>query len=217
VDLHVGVPRSLSSEKSHLIAEMIEARIEKIIPNSQALVHMDAFVTANESLHDRIRLIARNHAMTIHNIRVYQEKKHVSADLHLEVSDKLNLDQAHAEASKLEGFIRKELPDIRGVNIHIEGRRYEMGEGEDVTAQESQLVEAVRKVVAQFPEIINTHNIHIRRIDHTLSVYLHCAFAQQSTITRVHDISTEIEDLLKVVCPNVGRIMIHSEPQNAKR
>lgn len=217
VDMHVGVPRSLSSEKSHLIAEMVEARIEEIVPNSQALVHMDAFVTANESLHDRIRLIARNHAMTIHNIRVYQDKKHVSADLHLEVSDKLGLDQAHAEASKLEGFIRKELPDIRGVNIHIEGRRYEVGAGEDVTVQETQLVAEVRIVVARFPEIVNTHNIHIRKIDSQLGVYLHCAFAQQSTIVRVHDISTEIESRLRTRYPSLGRIMIHSEPHGPKR
>lgn len=212
VDLHVCVPRNLSSERSHAIAEEVERHVEEVVPNSEALVHIDPVSTDDESLYDRIRLIARNRAMTIHNLNVYHEKNRVNADLHLEVSNKMNLGQAHAEASKLEKWIRQEMPEISNVNIHIEGRQQEVAEGQDVTDREKHLVDAVKQAAARFPEILNTHNVHVRDIGNQLCVYLHCTFSEASRIADVHDLSTQIEDSLKAQFPHLGRIVIHTEP-----
>lgn len=217
VDLHVSVPRSLSSERSHAITEIVEQRVQQVVPNSEVLVHVEPIRTDDESVHERIRLIARNHAMTVHNIHVYHEHNRVNADLHLEVSDKLDLNQAHSEASKLQHFIRQELPEIAGVNVHIEGRGQQVGEGDDVTVIEAALVETIRQAVARKTEIRSTHNIHVRRIGGERCVYVHCAFAQDAGIARVHDLSTELEQEIMAMFPDLGRIVIHAEPDAHSR
>lgn len=212
VDLHVSVPRNLSSERSHWISEEVERRVREIIPLSQLLVHVDPISTDDETVYERIHLIARNHAMTIHNLNVYHEKKRMNADLHLEVNGKLDIREAHEQASKLERWIRQELPEISAVNIHIEGRGNEVEEGIDVTAEQEKLVAAVRRVVDNQPEIIDAHNIHVRQIGERLCVYLHCTFANESVISRVHDLSTRIEDVLRAETPDLGQVFIHTEP-----
>ena len=216
VDLHVSVQRALSSERSHAIAEQVEKRVQGVVPRSEVLVHVDPVSTKEESVYDRISLIARNHAMSIHNINVYQEQKRIHADLHLEVGGDLDLRRAHDEASRLENRLRKELPELARVNIHIEGRGQSIDEGQDVTAAETNLTEAVRKATGQFAEILNTHNIHVRKIGNQICIYLHCTFRKETSIARVHELTTQIEDVLKPECPSLGRIMIHAEPEGKK-
>lgn len=216
VDLHVSVARNLSSERSHEITELVEKRIHEIVPHSEVLVHVDPVSTGRETAQDRIRLVARNHARTVHNIHVYRERNRLHADLHLEVSDRLDIRRAHEEASKLEGWLREELPDISSFHVHIEGRSNEVGSGEDVTAKEARLVEAVKRLVSRHSEIVDAHNIHVRAIGGRPCIFLHCAFAEESPIARVHELSTQIEDALRAEFPNLGRIVLHAEPVGRK-
>lgn len=216
VDLHVSVARNLSSERSHEITLLVEKRIHEIVPHSEVLVHVDPVSTDRETPQDRIRLVARNHARTVHNVHVYQEKNRLHADLHLEVSDRLDIRRAHAEASKLESWLRRELPDIASFHIHIEGRGNEVEAGEDVTGKEARLVEAVKRLVSCHPEVLDAHNIHVRAIGGRPCIFLHCAFADEAPIARVHEVSTQIEDELRLEFPHLGRIVLHAEPGGRK-
>src|ERR671910_1304093 len=70
VDMHIEVPRTYTHDTAHKVATIVEEKVKQILPNSDVLVHVDATQYSNETLNDRIRLIAAEmHGITnVHSI-----------------------------------------------------------------------------------------------------------------------------------------------------
>ncbi|MGA7368046.1 MAG: cation diffusion facilitator family transporter [Nitrososphaeraceae archaeon] len=58
VEMHIEVPRTFTHDRAHKVATSVEQKIEHILPSSKVLVHVDATESANETIFDKIRLIA---------------------------------------------------------------------------------------------------------------------------------------------------------------
>lgn len=58
VDMHIGVPRTSTHDKAHKVATSVEEKIRDVLPATDVLVHVDATESANETITDRIRLVA---------------------------------------------------------------------------------------------------------------------------------------------------------------
>jgi len=58
VDMHIEVPRTYTHDKAHRVATSVEDRVRQALPNSSVLVHVDAVETGQETITDRVRLIA---------------------------------------------------------------------------------------------------------------------------------------------------------------
>ena len=58
VDMHIGVPRTSTHDKAHKVATSVEEKVRDVLPASDVLVHVDATESANETITDRIRLVA---------------------------------------------------------------------------------------------------------------------------------------------------------------
>lgn len=58
IDMHIEVPRTFTHERAHKVATEIEERVKNAIPNSSILVHVDAVRGPDETIIDRVRLIA---------------------------------------------------------------------------------------------------------------------------------------------------------------
>lgn len=58
VEMHIEVPRTFTHDRAHRIATSVEQKIEHILPRSRVLVHVDASESVNETIFDKIRLIA---------------------------------------------------------------------------------------------------------------------------------------------------------------
>ncbi len=58
VEMHIEVPRTFTHDRAHRVATSVEQKIEHILPSSKVLVHVDATESANETIFDKIRLIA---------------------------------------------------------------------------------------------------------------------------------------------------------------
>lgn len=70
VDMHIEVPRTYTHDTAHKVATIVEEKVKQILPNSDVLVHVDAMQYSDETLNDRIRLIAAEmHGITnVHSI-----------------------------------------------------------------------------------------------------------------------------------------------------
>jgi cation diffusion facilitator family transporter len=70
VDMHIEVPRTYTHDTAHKVATIVEDKVKQILPNSDVLVHVDATQYSDETLNDRIRLIAAEmHGITnVHSI-----------------------------------------------------------------------------------------------------------------------------------------------------
>ena len=212
VDLGVEVDRNLSLERTHAIAEAVEARIRAISPGADVVVHTDPREGERETIARRIRAVAERNQMAVHNISVHEDRGQLTVDLHMEVDDHLSLQQAHEMASHIEQDLRADQPRIARINTHIESRGTGVGEGEDVTARETRLVETVRKLADEVVGGPSCHEVHVRRLGLKYVVALHCTFDESLSIVQVHEISSRIEERLKSTVPALDHVLVHAEP-----
>ncbi len=214
VDLAVEVDRNLAFERTHAISDAVESRIRAISPGADVVIHTDPREGERETIARRIRAVAERNQMAVHNISVHEDRGQLTVDLHMEVDDHLSLQQAHEMASHIERDLRADQPRISLINTHIESRGTGVGEGEDVTAQETRLVETVRKLADEIVGGPSCHEVHVRRLGLKYVVALHCSFDERLSIVQVHEISSRIEDRLKSTVPALDRVLVHAEPND---
>jgi cation diffusion facilitator family transporter len=70
VDMHIEVPRIYTHDKAHKVATIVKEKVRQVLPNSDVLVHVDAIQYSDETINDRIRLIAAETAgiANVHSI-----------------------------------------------------------------------------------------------------------------------------------------------------
>jgi cation diffusion facilitator family transporter len=214
VDMNVEVDRNLSFERTHAIAEAVEARIQAVAPGADVVVHTDPRESERETIARRVRAVADRNLIPAHNISVHDDKGQLYVDLHLEVDDHLLLHQAHELASHIEQDLRTDIPAIKWVNTHIESRGTGVGSGLDVTAQEPKMVEIVRRVADDLVGRPCCHSVMIRRQGDKIAVSLHCGFDRDVPIIEAHRISTRIEETIKREIPSVDHVIVHEEPED---
>ena len=213
VDMTIEVDRTLAFERTHAIAEDVEARIQALLPGADVVIHTDPRETERETLARRIRAIAERNQVPVHNISVHEDRGEIHVDLHLEVDDHLLLHQAHDLASHIEQDLRGALPAIKRVNTHIESRGTGIGSGLDVTAEEGPLVERVRQITDSVVGRACCHNILIRRQGDWFAVSLHCGFERNLPVIEAHRLSSRIEEALKKEIPAIEQVLVHTEPE----
>lgn len=214
VDMTVEVDRNLSFERTHAIAEEVEARVQKIVPGADVVIHTDPKEVEREAMAKRIRAVAYRNQMSVHNIALHENRKRIFVDLHLEVDDHLSLAQAHEMASHIERDLYQDMPDIAQVNVHMESRGSGLGEGDDATAREGGLVRQIKDIADGMTAPGKCHNVIVRRHAGKLSVSLHCHFDRDMSIVEAHDITTRIENRLRDRIPELDRVLVHAEPEN---
>jgi cation diffusion facilitator family transporter len=213
IDMTIEVDRNLSFERTHAIAEGVEAKIQVLVPGADVVIHTDPRETERENLARRIRAIAERNQIPVHNIGVHDDQGEIHVDLHLEVDDHLLLHQAHELASHVEQDLRADIPAIARVNTHIESRGTGVGSGRDVTAEEGPLVERVKRITDAVAGSACCHNILVRRQGDRFSVSLHCGFDRNLPVIEAHKLSTRIEEALKKDNPAIEQVLVHTEPE----
>jgi divalent metal cation (Fe/Co/Zn/Cd) transporter len=61
------------------------------------------------------------------------------------------------------------------------------------------------------------HEVELKQVRGRLYVSCHCTMADDLPLTRVHDISTELEIRFKQEAPELFKVLIHTEPQTDNR
>jgi cation diffusion facilitator family transporter len=217
VDMSIEVDRNLSFERTHAIAEAVEARIQALAPGADVVVHTDPRKIEREDLARRIRTIASRTQVPVHNISIHEDRGEIHVDLHLEVDDRMRLRQAHDLASRIERDIGAELPAVTRVNTHIESRGTGVARGRDVTTEEAPLAGEVKRIAEAVVGRACCHDIVVRRQDGRLSVMLHCAFDPDLPVSEAHRLSSRIEEALKAEMPQIEAVLVHAEPEARDR
>jgi divalent metal cation (Fe/Co/Zn/Cd) transporter len=131
---------------------------------------------------------------------------------HLELDEQLTLKQAHDVVTRLEAEIRSDVPEISSILTHIESEPNTIESGDQVI-RNSKLEPTLRKIVREFPEIIDVHDIVVKKVRDLIYLSCHCTMADDLPLSRVHDVSTALEIRFKQEAPELFRVLIHTEPQ----
>lgn len=213
VDLHVSVPRNLGFEASHRVAETVEAAVEGAVSNCDVVVHVDPRPEDEEDLADRVRAVAVNQGVYVHDLSFHSQDSHLHLALDLEVDGNLSLDEAHLVSQRLEQSLREEIPQVHQVHTHIESRLPEVEPAEALGTDSARLAEEVREVTRTVEGVMDCHEVDIGRSDNSeFIVSLHCTFANEATIEQVHRAASAVEKELKARFPAFRRVLVHTEP-----
>src|SRR3984957_16699826 len=201
VDVTISVPRTASFEQVHEISDAVERRVGEILP-ADVMVHMEPRARVGEHLFDAIRAAAQRQGLAIHELSAYQLDGRLFIELHLEVDEHLSLREAHRRASGLEEEIRR-LPSLgpasgaagasANVNIHIEPLGTHIATADRTAGEMRELARAVEGFVnslqAEFHELKDCHDVHVRLVEHKILVSCHCTMDGNLLITETHDVT----------------------------
>jgi cation diffusion facilitator family transporter len=211
VDVTISVPRTQSFEQVHAASDAVEERIKEIIP-ADVMVHMEPRARSGENIFETIRAIAQRRGLAVHELSAHQVDGRLFIELHLEVDERASLQRAHRLASQLEDDIHRAADANAVVNIHIEPLGAHIAGAEEMTELSRAVQEFLGGLSAEYSELKDCHEVHVRSVEHKILVSCHCAMEGSLPITDVHDVTAALEDRVKERFPQISRVTIHPEP-----
>jgi cation diffusion facilitator family transporter len=210
-DLTLAMPRSFTFEHTGELVRAATEAVHRTLPEADVVIHTVPRQARAESIFDRVRAVAARNNVSLHDLSVQSHLGRLRVEQHLELDETLPLKQAHDFVCAVEAEILRDVPEIDAVLTHIES--------EPATIEQPELLEANRRIeqalhaaAAQIPEIIDVHEILVRRMGEHISVSCHCTLPDDLLMARVHLAITSLEDLFKLECAEVDRVTIHPEP-----
>jgi divalent metal cation (Fe/Co/Zn/Cd) transporter len=218
VDATVSVARTASLEQVHAWSDAIERRVGEIVP-SDVVVHAEPRAPKGEPFFDSIRAVAQKKGLAIHDLSAQQNKGRLFVELHLEIDPQLSLKEAHQQATDLEEEIRQLRQEPIEVNIHIEplGTAISVPDAgaENLRALAAAIESFLNSLPSEYHELLNSHNVIVRQVEHHILASCHCVMRSDLPVTQVHDVTAALEDRVKEKFPQIYRVTIHPEPQDA--
>jgi cation diffusion facilitator family transporter len=215
-DLSIGMARNVTFQRSQQVADAVTSAVHAVLPNADVVVHSVPRAARTENIFDRIRAVAARHNVSVHDVSVQDLGGRLHVEQHLELDERLSLKQAHDRVTVLEKEICADVPEISTILTHIESEPATIEPGE-VSLHDARLEKRLRKVAAEFPEILDVHDVHIKRVRGRLYVSCHCTMSDDLPLSRVHDIQTDLEIRFKQQSPELFRVLIHPEPVTDNR
>src|SRR6266702_3317444 len=135
VELAVAVSRALPLDRVAKLKDEVTRAIHEEMPRAELTVTTHPRALDDETVLDRVMVIARNRGLAVHHVMVHEVSGKLLVALDLEVDGQLSLGAAHDIASALEAAIAEELgteverglkarwPSIKRVIGHAEPRR----------------------------------------------------------------------------------------------
>jgi cation diffusion facilitator family transporter len=213
VDLAVGVSRTLPLDRVSAIKERLTRAIRADIPKAEITITTEPHALDDETVRERVMMIARNRGLAIHHVAVQTISGRLSVSADLEVEGTLPLNSAHEVASRLEEDVRDELGPGVEVETHIEPLPADILAGQEASA--ARLAEIGEALAALASEIVNLGEVHDVRVRETADgeiVNFHCRVDPALSVSAVHDMVDAVEHGLRRRFPTIQRVIGHAEP-----
>lgn len=215
-DLTVGLSRNVTFQRSGQVVAEISAAVSRILPDADVVIHPIPRETGHENIFDRIRAVAARNNFNVHDVSVQDLAGRLHVEQHLELAENLSLKEAHDLATSVEAEMRKEVPEISTILTHIESEPATIEPGERVV-RDAALEKKLKPIVREFPEILDMHDVEIKRVRQRVYMSCHCTMPDNLPLSRVHDVATALEIRFKQVAPELFKVLIHPEPLTDNR
>jgi cation diffusion facilitator family transporter len=212
VDAIVEVPRTYPIDRIDEIKRDAQAAVNGAFDDADLTFTAVPVARDNESIRERIMVIARNSGLAIHHVTVHDLGGKLTVSIDLEVDGEMALTQAHDIAHDLERQIRDEFGADVEVDTHIEPLEPELPLGTDAAPERA---EAIREALSRFAAdgaIHDIHNVRVRDTNAGEIVNFHCRAAPSMSVIKVHENVDAIERALRRAFPTVKRVISHAEP-----
>src|ERR1700722_3662392 len=215
IDAIVQVPRTFPIDRVDEIKQKAQAAVTEALGDADLTFTAVPVARNNESVRERIMVIARNSGLAIHHVTVHDLGGRLTVSIDLEVDGEMALTAAHDIAQDLERNIRDEFGEDAEVDTHIEPLEPELPLGTDAAPDR---VETIKQALSRFAAdtaINDVHSVRVRNTDAGEIVNFHCRAAPSMSVIKVHENVDAIERALRRAFPTVKRVISHAEPPNA--
>jgi cation diffusion facilitator family transporter len=213
IEVTVAVSRLLPLDRVAAIKDTLAIAIRRQVEGAEVTVTTDPMALNNESVLDRVMVIARNRALAVHHVTVHEIQDRLAISLDLEVDGKLSLRAAHDLADGLEKAIADELGVIVEIDTHIEPLQPHRAAGRDAPPGRVKAIElALSELAADSRTVRDVHNVRVRETDEGEIVNFHCRVDPSLTVQSVHEKVDKLERALRERSPSIKRVIGHAEP-----
>ena len=216
IDAIVQVPRTYPIDRVEEIKRIAQAAVSKALGDADLTFTAVPVARDNESVRERIMVIARNSGLAVHHVTVHDLGGRLTVSIDLEVDGDMPLTAAHDIAHGLERNIRDEFGEDVEVDTHIEPLEPELPLGTDAAPDRVETIKAALTRFAADGAIHDVHNVRVRNTDAGEIVNFHCRAAPSMSVIKVHQNVDEIERALRRAFPTVKRVISHAEPPHAR-
>ena len=213
IDLAVAVSRTMPLDRVSALKETVAAAIRKQMPGAEPTVSADPVALDNETVLDRVMVIARSRALAVHHVTVQKIGDRLAVSLDLEVDGNLSLRAAHDLADNLENAIGAELCATVEVETHIEPLQPQETPGREAPPERVKAVEiALAELAPESRTIRDVHDVRVRETDEGEIVNFHCRVDPTLSVQAVHEKVDALERALRARSPSIKRVIGHAEP-----
>ena len=206
-DVVIGVPPGAAVAQGHAAADAVEAAVEDALPNADVVVHVEPIEDAGLRERAHAAALAVPRVREVHNISLLRVGGGTELSLHVKLPGDLSLDEAHAVAEELEEAICRAVPEISGVQTHIEPLA-ETSEGREVAADGAATVtRIVRDATGREPR-----RLRFLRTDAGLVAFLTLGLDGSSSLDEAHARASQIEEQIRLEQPDIADVIVHTEP-----
>jgi cation diffusion facilitator family transporter len=213
-EIEVGASRTLPLDRVESLKSDIAAAVTAAVPEAQINVSVIPRALDDETVMERVMVIARNRALAVHHVTVQTIAGKLSISLDLEVDGEFSLTAAHDIADGLEAAIRDEFGPAVEVETHIEPLQTVDVAGRDAVAGEVAAIgSALAELATASGMLRNVHDVRVRETTNGEIVNFHCDVDPASTVAAVHDLVDRVERGLRQRFPAIKRVIGHAEPR----
>lgn len=216
IDAIVLVPRTFPIDRVDEIKRKAQEAVASALGDADLTFTAIPVARDNESVRERIMVIARNSGLAVHHVTVHDLGGKLTVSIDLEVDGDMALTAAHDIAHQLERNIREAFGEDVEVDTHIEPLEPELPVGTDAAPDRIEVIKAALSRFAGDGAIHDIHNVRVRDTEAGEIVNFHCRAAPSMSVIKVHQNVDEIERALRRAFPTVKRVISHAEPPHAK-
>ena len=213
IELSVGLSRTLPLDRVAAIKERLAREVRAEFSEAEVTIITEPRALDDETVRERVMLIARNSGLAVHHIAVQALAEHLSVSVDLEVEGTLALAAAHDIASQLEESIREELGPEVEVETHIEPLPALLLAGRDAApARVAEIRGALTAITIEITGLGETHDVRVRETTDGEIVNFHCQVDPTLSVSAAHALVDTVERRLRRRFPAIARVIGHAEP-----
>jgi cation diffusion facilitator family transporter len=209
-DVVVAIPPGQAVVEAHAAADDIEDAIEKVLPNSDVVVHVEPR-QRGLTLRDQVLAIALSDPAVseAHDITIFDHDDQHSVSLHLKLPADSSLSTAHEIAERV-GHAIGALPTVSDVRTHLEPLEHPIAAdpsaGNDPDAL--QRIKAVVKRYAHTP----ARDLRLLPTQEGDVLFITISVGTSASLTQAHQLASGLEEELRHELPSIADVVVHTEP-----
>jgi cation diffusion facilitator family transporter len=212
VELNISVSRTTPIDRVSAMKEAVINAVCAELPKAKISVVTEPRALDNETVMDRVMVIARNRGLAVHHVTVHAIGEKLSVSLDLEVEGSLTLAAAHDIADGLEMAITDELGADVEVETHIEPLQSDAFGHDARAARIVEVQAALSDFAIEAGTLCDVHDVRVRETSEGEIINFHCRVDPSKTVHDVHEKVDELERALRRKWPAIKRVIGHAEP-----